>query len=729
MTEKNKLNLLHMSEAEKKEVVTPAAIQIPNPNANTITLLEAIQILWEKKLVLALFLIVGTLVGFCISNWIRPEYTSDILLQIDVKGGKAGKAMGDMGALLDVASPADAEIELIKSRMILSYVVEAEHLCFRATPVGAVDRFMHREGRMDLDSLYIPEIARGQKWMVKVLDPETYEVIAPEEQVILEGRVGQLQRAAYAGDTFNIHVSRMVAQPEQMFILSQMSDLGAMAALKGGLKVTEKGKQTGIIEANFSHRYPDRAASILNTIAKTYLRQNVEMRSAEAEKTLEFLEKQLPGVKAKLDSAEKVLADYRYSIGSVDMTGETHAHLNKETELQRQLLELEQQRQSAMRLFKEEHPSVQTIVKQQNRLRYEISKLKKNAEKMPLTQQEVLRLKEEVSVNNEIYTNMLNRVQQLRVVRAGEVGNVRIVDLARINGTPSKPKKANIIICSIAASLMLGVLLVFLLRMLQNGVRSVSEIERETNTSVLARIPEGAEKKLNLILRKTRQTFIEKNPSHPISEAIRSILTAIDFSFNTNKEHKVIMVAGAVPNVGKSFVSTNLAASYAMVGKKVLYIDADMRKAHCRFTNVGLMDVLVGKMSFENAVYRGVVNENLDLLESGKLQITAFELLRGTAFKKLLEEIRSKYDIIIIDTPPTNLVADAYMIYPLVDLALVVLHYGRQTMESIKESLQTLDRYGDKPKAFVLNHCERQAGYGYYGYYSYYGDKSKKQKN
>ena len=717
-----------MAEKEEKKVVSQATIQLP-PDNNTITLLEAMQILWEKKFTLLLFILVGGLVGFSIANWLRPQYTSDILLQIDAKGGNATKAMGEMGSILDVASPADAEIELIKSRMVLSYVVEAERLCFNATPVGAVDRFTHKEGRMDLDSLYIPTLARAEKWMARAVDENTFEVISPEEQVILEGKVGELYKAPYAGDTLDIHVSKMLAQPGQEFVLSQSGLLGSIAALKAGLKVAEKGKKSGIIEASFNHRYPDRAASILNTVAKTYLRQNVEMRSAEAAKTLEFLEKQLPGVKAKLDSVEKILADYRYSIGSVDMTGETHAHLNKESEIQRQILDLEQQKQAAMRLFKEEHPSVQTLIRQQNRLRAELAKLKKTAEKMPLTQQEVARLKEDVAVNNEIYTTMLNNIQQLRVVRAGEVGNVRIVDFAQINGAPSKPKKMNIIICSVAASFMLGVLLVFLLRMMHNGVRSVTEIERETNTSVLAKVPQNPDTGLNLKFRKTRKTHVQTDPDDPLSESIRSILTAIDFSFNMNKEHQVIMVSGITPGVGKSFISTNLAATFAMVGKKTLYIDADMRKATCRFTNVGLADVLMGKVAFENAKITSTNLPNLDLLESGKFTMSAFELLRGDMLKKLIDEIRPQYDAIIIDTPPTNMVTDAYMICPLIDFALVVLHYGRHSMDSIKESLQTLERYCDKPKAFVLNHCEHRHGYGYGYGYGYYGSKSKKHKN
>ena len=715
-----------MEEKEEKKIVSQATIPLPS-DSNTITLLEAMQILWEKKFTLLLFILVGGVIGYSIANWQRPQYTSDILLQIDAKGGNATKAMGEMGSILDVASPADAEIELIKSRMVLSYVVEAEHLCFNATPVGAVDRFTHKEGRMDLDSLYIPALARAGKWKARTVDENTYEVISPEEQVILEGKVGTMFRAAYAGDTLDIHVSKMLAMPGQEFILSQSGLLGAIAGLKGGLMVFEKGKKSGIIEARFNHRYPDRAASILNTVARTYLRQNVEMRSAEAAKTLEFLEKQIPGVKAKLDSVEKILADYRHSIGSVDMTGETSAHLNKESAIQSQILELEQQKQAAMRLFKEEHPSIQTLIRQQNRLRAELAKLKKTAEKMPLTQQEVARLKEDVAVNNEIYTTMLNNIQQLRVVRAGEVGNVRIVDFAQISGGPSKPNKTNIITCSVAASFVFGVLLVFLLRMMHNGVRSVTDIERETNTSVLARVPENSDTNLNYKFKKTRQTHVQTNPDDPLSESIRSILTAIDFSFNINKEHQVIMVTGITPRAGKSFISTNLAATFAMVGKKTLYIDADMRKASCRFTKVGLADVLMGKVAFENAKITSTNLPNLDILESGKFTLSAFELLRGDMLKNLLDKIRPQYDTIIIDTPPMNMVTDAYMICPLIDFALVVLHYGRHSMDSIKESIQTLERYCDKPKAFVLNHSEHRHGYyGYYGYYGYgYGHKSK----
>ncbi len=694
----------------------------PSAN-NSITLLDALFILWKRRYFLLLFILAGVVVGLAIGQWIRPQFTSDAMLQIDPKGNKAAnRAMGEMGAILDVASPADAEIELIKSRLVLSFVVAEEHLDYSATPVSALNRMLHREGRMDIGYLFIPKEARSEKWYAVVTGENTYAVYSEDESKLVEGNVGELLKAPYEGDTLQIRVDRIrKASVGEKFKISQLNPLLAVRKLAKSLKVAEKGKQTGVIGVSYSHRYADRAASILNTIANTYVRQNVEMRSADAAKTLEFLESQLPAIKAKLDSSEKILSDYRHHIGSVDMTGETRAHLDKEMDLQRQLLQLEQQRQQVTRLFKEEHPSVQTIVKQQNRLRGELGRLRKNAESMPTTQQELIRLQENVAVNNSQYTTMLNNIQQLRVVRAGEVGNVRVVDFAQIEPKPSKPKKMNILICSIAASFMIGVLIVFLRRMMRNGVRSSQELEHATDVSVYAKIPESKNRILND--KRHKQTLVESSPNDQACEAFRTLQTALDFSLS--EEHNVVMVCGLVPGVGKSFVSKNLAAVYAMNGKRVLLIDADMRKGVIRSSkHAGLTEILSGKVSWREAVTDTRL-ENLFVLGCGKRLMSPSELLRHDRFKNILAEMKAEYDMILVDTPPVSLVTDAELIYPLVDFALMVVHYGTDSVSQIKESISNLRRYADKPCAFVMNHCEYEPGhYGYgYGYYGggYYG--------
>ena len=711
------------------EIEKNATVIQQNSAGDTITLLEALGILWKNKWTLVFCIVLGAVVGGVIGMWIRPQFTSDILLQVNVKGGnKATKAMGEMGALLDMSSPADAEIELIKSRMVLDFVAAEEHLAYSATPVDWLNRLLHREGRMDIEELSIPAIARAERWMAVATGPNTYAVYTPEESKLLEGKVGDRLVAPYAGDSLVICVKLMRATEGEEFRISQRNPLSAVRGLAKSLNVAEKGKQTGIIGVKYSHRYADRAASILNSIAKTYLRQNVEMRSAEAQKTLEFLEAQLPGVKSKLDSAEKILADYRHKIGSVDMTGETKAHLDKEVTLQREILALEQERQAAMRLFKEEHPNVRTIVKQQDKLRGELARLKKAAETMPLTQQEVLRLQEEVAVNSEVYTNMLNNIQQLRVVRAGEVGNVRIVDYAQIEPIQSKPKKFNILICSVAAFLMLGILFVFLKRMLRNGVRSSLEVERATDMSVFAKIPQSGNSMLKGRGHLRRgKPFVLTNPDDPVSESFRSLQTALDFSLGENS--KVVMITGLIPGVGKSFVSLNLASLFAESGKKVLLIDADMRLDMLRGRpDFGLAEVLSGKATLDTAT----VNQegsNLYVMGAGKALNAACELLRGEGLGKLVAEARTKFDYVFIDTPPLSLVTDAELVYPIADFGLYVLHYGKHSIDEIKESIDKLRRYAQKPGAFVMNHCEHESGhYGYgYGYYRYgYGKHKRK---
>ncbi len=711
------------------EIEKNATVIQQNSAGDTITLLEALGILWKNKWTLVFCIVLGAVVGGVIGMWIRPQFTSDILLQVNVKGGnKATKAMGEMGALLDMSSPADAEIELIKSRMVLDFVAAEEHLAYSATPVDWLNRLLHREGRMDIEELSIPAIARAERWMAVATGPNTYAVYTPEETKLLEGKVGDRLVAPYAGDSLVICVKLMRATEGEEFRISQRNPLSAVRGLAKSLNVAEKGKQTGIIGVKYSHRYADRAASILNSIAKTYLRQNVEMRSAEAQKTLEFLEAQLPGVKSKLDSAEKILADYRHKIGSVDMTGETKAHLDKEVTLQREILALEQERQAAMRLFKEEHPNVRTIVKQQDKLRGELARLKKAAETMPLTQQEVLRLQEEVAVNSEVYTNMLNNIQQLRVVRAGEVGNVRIVDYAQIEPIQSKPKKFNILICSVAAFLMLGILFVFLKRMLRNGVRSSLEVERATDMSVFAKIPQSGNSMLKGRGHLRRgKPFVLTNPDDPVSESFRSLQTALDFSLGENS--KVVMITGLIPGVGKSFVSLNLASLFAESGKKVLLIDADMRLGMLRGRpDFGLAEVLSGKATLDTAT----VNQegsNLYVMGAGKALNAACELLRGEGLGKLVAEARTKFDYVFIDTPPLSLVTDAELVYPIADFGLYVLHYGKHSIDEIKESIDKLRRYAQKPGAFVMNHCEHESGhYGYgYGYYRYgYGKHKRK---
>ncbi|MFA6341895.1 MAG: polysaccharide biosynthesis tyrosine autokinase [Fibrobacteraceae bacterium] len=703
----------------------PPTSQIPvNAVAeDEIDLLEVFSILKAHWKILAAFVIVGSVVGFLFVSWLRPVFQSDVLLQIDVEGSKAGMAMGDMGALLDAPSPADAEIELIKSRMVLGAVVQEAHLCYSATPMSSTDRLLHKEGRMDLRLFSVPEEVRAEKWTARTTGEQTYELLSSDEKVLLKGKVGDTYHVPYLNDTIHFSVAFLMATPGQRFALSEVDPLIAFRNLSAQLSVSEKGKKTGILQMTYANRYSDRAASILNTIANAYVRQNVAMLSAEAEKTLLFLEGQLPALRMKLDSSEKALTEYRHSVGTVDLTGEARVVLEKQVDLQQQLLTLARQKQEMTRLFKEDHPSVIAISEQEATLRKEMGKVAISAKELPLTQQEVIKLQEDVNINNALYSSMLNNIQELRVVRAGEIGNVRIVDYASHEIFPIKPRRKLILAGILLGSFILGAGFIFLLRMTMRGVRSSSEIERDTGVSVYAKIPEsehdtGSRKKGSNV-----QTLMEADPDDFACEALRTLRTALDFSF-LERGQKVLVITGLLPSVGKSFVSENLSVLFAGMKKNVLLIDADLRRGRISHRNKkGLTDVLHGHASLDEIIEKKN-NGGISVLGAGSIPTNPSELLASDMFANIIAKVRENYDLIVIDTPPILLVTDAQLVCKYADFALMIVRYGAHNMEAIKEGMQLIDRSGIHNKAIVLNRCQYEGGrYGYgYGYrYRYHG--------
>ena len=662
-----------------------------------IDILEILVYLKSKWKFLLIFLILGIACGGLVSKWLRPSFRSDILLQVNVKGNKQGLALGEMGALLDISTPSAAEMELIKSRVVLDQVVEDERLCFSAIPQNKMDRLLQREGRMDLELLQIPRAfveAKGKLFARVTVDSSAYEVYEKENGeavTLLSGEVGETYRKPFAGDTLVICVRALTATVGQTFLLSASHPQEAAAALLKGLNISEEGKNSGIIRVSLENRYADRVAAILNTIANTYLKQNIEMRSAEAKKTLAFLEEQLPGVKAKLDSAEQKLTSFRHSKGTIDLTGETRLHLEKDVTLQQRMLELEQKKQEALRLFRAEHPTVRTIEEQQAKLRQELAKQQRSAASLPVVQQEVLSLQEEVEVNNRLYTNLLNNIQQLRVVQAGEVGNVRIVDQAYAPLKPAKPNRKLVFFGVVFAFLLLGCFVVYVRRMLSNGVCSSSEVEQATGIGVYGKLPMLEGKTQNNVYK----PCVSEKPDDPFAEGVRALRTALEFSvFSDGK--KVLMVSGLVQGVGKSFVSTNLAASFAMSGKKVLLVDMDLRRGHLfKHSQKGLCEMLENESYSEDYVVK--VTENFHVLGSGARVVNPGGLLTSSRFSAFLDAFRDKYDLIVLDTPPVFQCSDALLVEKHADYLLCVLKHAAHTIESIQDALNTFDRSTETP--------------------------------
>lgn len=685
-----------------------------------IDLIAIAKILWAKKWIVLAFTFVGLLVGFFLMRWMRDVYSSDALLQLDVSSSKTS-AMVDIGSIFEQESPAEAEIRLIKSRHVLMEVVTKENLNYSSSPIGFWNRLARKEGRMELSLFSVPDAVKQEsyEWIAETISPNEFRLYSPLGGTLVEGSVGNTYRVPFAGDSLAICVSMMLSEPGQKFKLAELNVLEVAEGLKKSLNVAEDGKKTNILTLSLENRYSDKAASILNAVIETYVRQNVEMRSAEAEKTLEFLEEQLPSIKAKLDSAEGALTNYRHEVGTVDLTAEAKVTLDRQVHLKAQLLAVEQQIQENARLYTEDHPTMQAILQQQSRLKREIAKEEALVKDLPTTQQEVIKLQQEVKINNELYTSILNNIQQLRVVRAGEIGNVRIVDKACIRAKPIKPRRKIILLGGMLGGFLLGCGLIFLQRMIYgNGVTSASEIERETNVSVFSKI---AKTRMDNIPSYRERLFClaAVAPENLSVEQLRLLRSALEFSF-LDAGNKVLLVSGISPGAGKSFVSMNLAYLFAMMGKKVLLVDADLRKSRLSEKKVaGLSDVLCGKSNLEDVVDK-VCDGAFEFLPIGKRNNNPNELLSSKNFEEFIKHSKETYDVVLVDTPPINLVADAQSIARYVDFALLVLRYRMDSMENIKEALAALDIAGLQKRAFVLNQCYDDGSFQSYGYYKKY---------
>ncbi len=669
-------------------------------------------------------LILSGIVGVFIAMWIRPIYKVDALIQIESKNNKSVGMMSGLGNLFATTSPAATEIELITSRQIIGETVEKMNLQYEATPINKLDRLLHHEGRMELNRFdfpweNLPSNEKIKPWIAEATDSLSYDLFDHKDKKVLSGKVGQTYKVPYANDTLVFGVFNMEAVAGQRFELNKLERLDAIAKFKGAFDVKERGKKTGILEFSYQDIYPDRATKILNEIATTYLQQNVEQRNAEAQKTLEFLEKQLPEIKAQMDSSLLKYNTYRNKVGSIDINAETKLILEKRTRLQQSLLDLQQKKKSAIRLFQPEHPTIKTLEEQEATIKRELAANSNETKKLPATQQEVLKLTNEVDMTKILYTTMLNNIQQLKLVSAGEVGSVRIIDFAEEVTRPAKPKKTMIVCIALFFGLILGALITMLKSKLSNGVRDAHFIERETGFSVYAKVPKGNPKGT-----KGTRPLAVVEPDDVAVESLRTLRSSLEFSMDESSS-PIIGISGLIPGVGKSFISVNLAALYAGLGKKVLLIDADLRKGrlHKEFgikRGKGLSQILLHTATVEEVVSTTEV-ENLEIIPCGNVPSNPSELLGSKRYSDLIEELKSKYDIIIIDTPPIMLVTDAALACRVAAQIVMVIEYNRHSIDAIQDGMKQLLKGNNTAHAsFVINKYEHghNDGYGYkYGKY------------
>lgn len=660
-----------------------------------------------------------------------PIYSADALVQIEQNAGNS--LVQDIGSALTNKPPAsEAEIQLIQSRLVLGKTVDDLNLDIAVTkntfPVFGAgwDRLMGRQNdTVKVTTFTLPKGMNDQVFTLKVLGPKQYSLTS-DGGFSARGEVGQ----PLSKDGVTMLVSAIQAANDSEFTVTKFSTLGMINNLQNNLSVTENGKDTGVLSLTYIGEDRDQIRDILNSITRNYLQQNVERKSEEAAKSLEFLNKQLPEVRAKLDVAENKLNTYRQQQDSVDLPLEAKSVLDSMVNIDAQLNELTFKEAEISKLYTKAHPAYRTLLEKRKALEDEKAKLNTRVTAMPKTQQEIVRLTRDVESGQQVYMQLLNKQQELRITEASTVGDVRIVDAAITQPGVLKPKKALIILGSIILGLILSVVVVLLRSLFNRGIESPQALE-EQGISVYASIPLSEWQKARDTVKtvkgnkryKQRQLLAVGNPADLAIEAVRSLRTSLHFAM-MQASNNVLMMTGVSPSIGKTFVCANLAAVISQTNKRVLMIDCDMRKGYTHellgTDNVnGLSDILVGKGNIESCAKKTSI-ANFDLVPRGQIPPNPSELLMSERFTQLLDWASKHYDLVLIDTPPILAVTDAAIVGRHAGTTLMVARYAVNTVKEVQTSLSRFEQNGIQVKGVILNSIFRRAtGYQDYGYYEY----------
>ncbi|MEK6214635.1 MAG: Wzz/FepE/Etk N-terminal domain-containing protein, partial [Vibrio fluvialis] len=526
-------------------------------------------ILLDAKWLIIATTFIFAVVGVVFALLSTPIYKADALSQIEQKNsGGISSLVGDMGELFASESSATTEIEIIKSRMILGDTVDKFNLTTVVEPqyfpvVGkGLARLRGERNLLSISRFTVPQLFLVQPYTIVVVNAEakTYQLVS-DDRVILEGKAGELAEK----NGYELFVTDVNSTDGFEFSIAKRSELDAIEWIKQNLSVSERGKQTGILELSFTGENREQISSLLNDISQNYFLQNVERNSAEAEKSLQFLKSHLPDVKTNLTASEDTLNRFRQQNDSIDLGLEAQSTLKVMVELEAQLNELTFKESEISQRFTKDHPAYIALLDKRATLLKEKERLNKQIQKMPKTQREVLRMTRDVEVNQQIYVQLLNKVQELSIVKAGTVGNVRILDHAQSYAKPVKPKKPLIVVLATLLGGMISVAFVLVKAAFHRGVENPDDIE-QIGLSVYASVPKSTlqmelHSKLKHIRKQNKDMILlaESNPADLSVEALRGLRTSLHFAMMEAKNN-VLMISGPAPGIGKSFISTNFAA-------------------------------------------------------------------------------------------------------------------------------------------------------------------------
>jgi tyrosine-protein kinase Etk/Wzc len=693
-------------------------------------------------------------------------YSADALIQVESSTGSTGGGAQALAALTPSAGMrTDAEIQIIKSRNVVEPVVEQFKLNFAAWPktmpyLGRLVSLFAHPGHpisapfgmtsyawggedIAVGSIEVPTELQGATLTLRALGEGRFELLDPSGKSLLTGTAG----VPASNDDVSIEVTRLVARPGTEFYVMRFNQLDAVGGLAGGLQVVEKGSDTGIVQLSYMGTDPKLITAIVNAVGQSYLKERQDRAQEEASRMLSFLNGEMPRIRDEVNRAETALAEYQSHSGSFQPTTEASMYLGGEIEYEKQIAAMRVTRAQLLTQFTADSPEVKAIDAQLAAMASEKSRFEGQFATVPQNERQALSLQRDAKVAEQIYVALMNRIQELSITRAGTVSNVHMIDEALVPSSPIKPKPGMIISAGVVLGIIAGIGFAVCRRTLFTGVADAAQLERRFGMPVFGVIAHSNEQshadQLALESRAaaaalpgasgapgrsgspqmdgasnvympgeksplvpTRALLAKTHPFDPSIEGLRGLRSTLQFGL-LDAPNRVVAFTSPAPSDGKSFICANLAALLAETGRRVLLIDADLRRGRLarylgRSPKGGLTELLTGQSDFD-VVAQPTGVEGLHFIAAGAYPPNPSEILASARFAELLERFEQQFDLVIVDTPPLLAVPDAASIANIAGSTILVMRAGANTERHIAESLEKLRRARARVIGGVLN--------------------------
>ena len=694
-----------------------------------IDLTQLFTILFDHK-----WIILTSTLFFClISALLSPKklntYTANALIHI----GDSTSNVSPLPTLFGQSSTNTAlstEIELIKSRTVINEVTNILNLDI-VTELTFDNKFLNKlttsknsiGNNTQHKNIVVSEFSGSGSfsdiyYCLVITENQSFQLLNSAEELILEGRVGE--RVSHANIEFKI--DEIVANPGDKFKLSKLSKQSTIEKLNKKINVELQGKtSSGLLQITVEGATPQKAKLILDTLLNVVIESHLIRNSLEVKNSLDFLHSQLPLMEQSLTKSETRFNNYRKSKDTIDIDFESKTLLQRISSLNDSIQLLKNEKLELSSKFKDKHPLLQNMQKKIENFQIQKSTLEMQLNKLSDTKKKLLHLNRQVKISTDTYTQLLSKTQELEleIVRAGTSKSIKIIDQAEVNYKPINNNKTSlIIVLGTLFGFMVSSASVLIFKFVRSKVERSADIE-SIGLSVFSVIPYSELQTEQQKLQNEQFILSIDNSEQITLESFRALRTNLHFAMIENKNN-IVMISGPAPNVGKSFIATNLAIVAAQANKKVLLIDADLRKGrlHKSFqveNKAGLSDYLSENTTYDKIVHQSEVT-NLDMIPKGTLPPNPSDILMSPKLESLIEHVKNDYDLVIIDTPPVLTVTDPMIIGKYACATMIVARYNETSIKEMTMIKQRFKQHGIVINGVILNgsKIKRNSKYNYY---------------